>query len=177
MKLEEIMKLMEDADQKGTYAGTYFDNDTVEAIRAYVAENKIPKPVNMDKLHTTLLYSRKYLPNYEAAGRYDEPMIGTPLELVVWKTQGDGDKAPANCLVMKYDCPELVQRHKDLMREHGATFDYDEYTPHITLSYDIGDMDIGGMPDIKDAIVRVVVAEEYGEDLNLNLSWASGAHE
>lgn len=172
MKLTEI--LAEAKEKKGTYAGTYFDNDTVTAVKKYIDDNNIPKPVSADKLHTTLLYSRKYLPDYEPAGEYDEPLEGKPLELVVWKTQGDENTEPANCLVLKYDCPELVARHKQLMKDHGATFDYDEYTPHITLSYDIGDMDINDLPDVKKAIPRIGVAKEYGEDLKLD--WASKAH-
>lgn len=172
MKLAEIMT---EANQtKGTYAGTYFDTATTEAVKKYVKDNKIPKPVNMSKLHTTVLYSRKYLPEFKAAGKYDTPMVGKPIELVIWKTQGDDDKEPSNCLVLKYDCPELVARHKSLMKEHGATFDYDEYTPHITLSYDIGDMSIDQLTDIKKAIPRINIVEEYGEDLNLD--WAHKAH-
>lgn len=172
MKLGEIL---EAAATKGTYAGTYFDAETVECVRKYIEENDIPKPVNVDKLHTTLLYSRKHLPNYEAAGEYDEPMVGKPVELVVWETQGDENREPANCLVLKYDCPELVARHKKLMKEHGATFDYVEYTPHITLSYDIGTMDIDKLSDVKKAIPKINIVEEYKEDLKLD--WAHKAHE
>ena len=170
MKLRE---LMEDVS-KGTYAGVYFDEDTKKAVKKYLEDNDIPKPVNVDKLHTTLLYSRKFLPDYIPGGMYDKPLIGTPVELVVWKTQGDEGKEPANCLVMKYDCPELVDRHKSLMKEHGATFDYPEYTPHITLSYDIGDMDVDSLSDIKETIKQVGIVEEYGEDLQLD--WAHKAH-
>ena len=172
MKLADI--ITEAKESRGTYAGTYFDADTVECIRQYIKDNNIPKPVNMSKLHTTLLYSRKYLPDYEAAGKYDEPMTGTPVELVVWETQGDENTKPANCLVLKYDCPELVKRHKKLMKDHGATFDYVEYTPHITLSYNIGTMDIEGLPDVKKAIPKITIVEEYGEDLHLD--WAHQAH-
>ena len=172
MKLADI--ITETNDMRGTYAGTYFDINTVESIRDYITENKIPKPVNLSKLHTTLLYSRKFLPDYKAAGKYETPMIGTPTELVVWKTKGDDGSEPANCLVMKYECPDLVKRHQELMKTHGATYDYDEYNPHITLSYDIGDMDITTLPNVVEAIKQVVIGEEYGEDLHLD--WAHQAH-
>lgn len=171
MKLRELMEAM----NKGTYAGVYFDEDTKKAVQQYIEDNNIPKPVNVDKLHTTLLYSRKFLPDYIPGGMYKQPLVGTPTELVVWKTQGDEGKEPANCLVMKYDCPELVERHKSLMKEHGATFDYPEYTPHITLSYDIGDIDVDSLSNIKDAIKTIGIVEEYGEDLKLD--WAHKAHE
>lgn len=170
MKLRELMEAM----SKGTYAGVYFDEDTKAAVKQYIEYNNIPKPVNVDKLHTTLLFSRKYLPDYEPDGIYNNPLVGTPTELVVWETQRDEDKEPTNCLVLKYDCAKLVDRHKSLMKEHEATFDYPEFTPHITLSYDIGDMEIGDMSDITDVIKHIIIVEEYSEDLKLD--WAHEAH-
>lgn len=166
---------MEAASTKGTYAGTYFDKDTIECVRKYLDENNIPNPVNVVKLHTTLLYSRKHLPNYEAAGKYDKPMIGKPIALAVWETRGYEDREPANCLVLMYDCPELVARHKELMKEHEATFDYAEYIPHITLSYNIGTIDVDALTDVKKAIPLITIVEEYNEELNL--CWAHTAHE
>lgn len=173
MKLEE---LMEDRrkQERGTYAGVRFDTATVDAIEKYMKDNDIPKAVSGDKLHTTLLYSRKYLPDYKATGKLTPHLIGTPTEFVVWKTSGDDGKEPANCLVLMYSCPALVKRHKELMKEYDATYDFDEYKTHITLSYDIGDLDIKTLPEIKKTIKSIVIVEEYQEDLNL--SWAHKAH-
>jgi len=71
--------------------------------------------------------------------------------------------------VLTYDCPELIDRHNALMKEHGATFDYDEFKPHVTLSYDVGrEFDTKKLPvaDIGD----INVIDEYSEELNLD--WA-----
>lgn len=161
--------------KQGTYAGVRFSQDTKDAVNKFLKDNNIPKPVNVEKLHTTLLYSRKHLPNYKPAGKLEAPLVGTPDELVVWKTQGDNGQEQSNCLVMKYTCPKLVQRHKDLMEEHDATFDYAEYNPHITLSYDIGDLDITKLQDVKKTIRSVDIVEEYAESLSLD--WANKAHD
>ena len=167
MRLEE---LMEDKTPDGTYAGVRFDDDTKKAINDYISDNNIPNGVANSKLHTTLLYSRKYLPDYKAQGDIEPPFEGTPTKLEVWQSQPDEDGNKSNCLIMTYDCPDLIQRHKELMDEHKASYDYDEYKPHVTLSYDIGDMDIKELPDISKAIKKVGINKEYQEDLNL--SWA-----
>ena len=149
------MLLKEIANQNtGTYAGVRFDNDTVAALRQYIEDNNIPNPV--DDFHTTLLYSRKQLPKYQPI-QYDAPYKGTPT-----KAGRLGENGTA--VVVMFDSPELSSRHEELMGEHGATYDYDEYIPHVTLSYDAPDLDVDGLtkPDFP-----INMTKEYSEQLNL----------
>lgn len=151
---------------KGTYAGVRFDTETKRALHKYIKENKIPNSIRADKAHTTLLYSRKHLPNYKPAGKIN--MTGNPTGLTVWNSQGtNGPKT--KCLILKYDCPALAARHKALMKEHDATYDFPQYKTHVTLSYDIGELDVNKLPDPSE-IGPLKIVEEYGEDLDLN--WA-----
>ncbi len=160
MKLTDIVEAKKPPD--GTYAGVRFDTATNKALHKYMSENKIPNAPRADKLHSTLLYSRNYMPNYKAAG--DIQMTGIPSDLKTWKQTEDPTK---NCLVLGYDCPAQSARHEQLMKEHGGTWDHDKYNPHITLSYDIGDMDISTLPPFKD---KLNIVQEFGHDLDLN--WA-----
>ncbi len=153
-------------DKKGTYAGVRFSEGTKRAIEGYIKDNKIPNGIVPSKMHTTLLYSRKHLPDYNPTGKYDKPLIGTPTTFDVWKSSNE-DGNDTSCLVLEYDCPELVKRHKFLMDEHEATYDYPKYKTHITLSYDIGDMNIKDLPKFTDDIE---IESEYKEDLDL--SWS-----
>lgn len=166
MRLKDIV---EAEDKKGTYAGVHFSEDTKDRIEKFIKENNIPNGVPRDKLHTTIIYSRKHLPNYEPQGELQEPWIGKPLHLDVWKSQKTENTEPANCLVLEYECEECVDRHEYLMKEHGATYDFDEYKTHVTLSYDIGDMSLKDIDD-PETIGDLEIVEEYHEDLNLN--WA-----
>lgn len=166
------MKLFEIKDvkpTKGTYAGVRFSETTKKAIAKYIKDNKIPNGISPNKMHTTLLYSRKYLPNYKPAGEYKKLMTGVPTEFDVWKSKNE-DGSSTNCLVIEYNCPALDERHKELMKEHKATFDYPTFKTHITLSYDIGNMKIKDLPDFKDTCPVIQIVSEYGEDLDL--SWA-----
>lgn len=166
------MKLYELAQHvQGTYAGVRFCEDTKQAIHDYMAEAGIPNMLDKEKLHTTLLYSRKHCPNYEPLSEVS--YLGEPSEFVIWDTQAPNGGGTSKCLVLKYDCPELVERHRALREEHGATHDYPEYTPHITLSYNIGNMRLEDFPDVRKHLGAINIVSEYSEPLDL--SWASKA--
>ena len=161
MLLSEIQH-PEDQSSKGSYAGVKFDKQTTDKIAAFQKTHNINNPVPNDKLHTTLLYSRKFLPNYKANGPYAPPMAGTFKGFDIWESQADEDNHKNKCLVMEYSCPDLTARHNKLMGDHDASYDFDEYKPHITLSYDY-DGDVDKLPSFTDTIT---VNEEYGEDIN-----------
>lgn len=165
MKLTEITEAKKTPD--GTYAGVRFKPKTIKAIKAFIKDNEIPNPIRTEKIHTTLLYSKKHLPDFEPRGKLDDMMVGKPSGFEKWPSQPDDEGNVAMCLVLKYDCPDLVARHKDLMKEHDAHYDFDEYKPHITFSYDVASLQCKDLPKF-DADIEIV--EEYGEDLNLD--WA-----
>jgi hypothetical protein len=151
-------------NEKGTYAAVRFEG-TEEKVK-YLKNTGIPN-VNED-LHCTILYSRKYCPNYKPLdmtdGYYYEEAIAYPDHLDIFK-----DKEGKNCLVLILRSNWIVKRHKDLMKEHNATYDFPEYNPHITLSYDIGDFDYKDIEKdlIKsDEFYKLDINEEYKEDLN-----------
>ena len=151
---------------KGTYAGLRFsdtDNDNIEKIARDLG---LPNPIQRDDIHMTLLYSRKYLPNYKPAGEIDE--WAYPKEFHVFDTF---DKKRA--LVLMVDCPYAIKRHNYLMKEHKATYDYPEYLTHITLSYDIGDMNLDKIKEKFDTLPKEFhINSEYYEELKLE--WKPG---
>lgn len=146
-------------EKKGTYVGVRFSDKTKSDIKKYMAGMDIPNPINNDKLHTTLIYSRKNLPKFKALGDLDKNIIGKFKKFEMWDTQ-DGNRA----LVMTYDAPELTARNKEITDEHGATSDYDEYKVHLTLSYDLGDYD----SPLKDYTGVIEIVNEYYEPLDLD---------
>ena len=83
-----------------------------------------------DELHCTFLYS-DYIKNSNDLLDYSKDLTFTVKEFDLFDMQSNGKK----CLVAKLDCKgahELFHHAIDL----GATYDFPEYTPHITLSYD-----------------------------------------
>lgn len=165
------MRLMDltEATKKGTYAGVRFSDDTVKMLRKFAKDHKIPNRVPHKKFHSTVLFSRKYLPDYKPAGEYEEALVGKPTKFELWPSQPDEDGNVSQCLVLCYKCPELEARHKELMNKHEATYDFPQYKTHVTLSYNVGDdfdLDKLKVSDIDD----LQIANEYSEELNL--TWA-----
>jgi len=164
MKSDEFIKK---THHKGTYAGVRFSDGTKKAVAEYIKENSIPNPTPTDKLHATLLYSRKRCPDYKAQGDLNPTMHGEPGAFQVWEGQPDDDGHKPNCLVMEFDCPELTARHNELMEEHKATYDFPDYKTHITFSYDIGEMEHKDLPAYEGPVELV---HEYQEVLDID--WA-----
>ena len=159
MKLDEVKKKTPD----GTFAGVNFDKSTTDAVLKYIKENDIPHGLRGHEMHATLLYSKKYLPDYEPAGKLKKPLVGTFSGFEIFESSKDDDTGKKkNCLVMRFICESLSQRHLSLMKEHGATYDYDEYKPHLTMSYDAGDFDPDKLPSYNKDLI---IIEEYGSDL------------
>lgn len=160
------MKLYEIASQKGTYAGLRLDDESCNKLIDWCTQNNIPNPVPKDKLHTTLLYSRKHLPDYVPQGNLPSAYIGLENGYDIWKSSSEN---PTNCLVLKINCDDIVTRHKELMDTHQATWDYPSYDPHITMSYDIGGVDASKLDT--SSIGELTFTDEYAEELDLD--WTS----
>jgi hypothetical protein len=159
------MKLADLQEQKGTYSAVRFGQDTVDALIEVIEGLGILNPTPSDELHATLLYSRKYLPKYRAKGVLTPPWTAKPASVEIWNTR-NGKKAA----VIKLDSFDLIDRHHFLMDVHGATYDFPEYKPHITLSYDYrNDYTAEELTKmIKSGIPQLEIVEEYQEDLNLD---------
>lgn len=143
--------------EKGTYAAVLPSNDDKQLLAAFVVKHDL---TNDDPLHCTLLYSKKYLPNFNA-----NPALLHKARIIkfeVWPKKDSNE----NYLVVLLDCESLQNRYNALMSEHKATSDYDEYTPHITLAceakpFDAKDYDLNELPKI------IILTNEYKEDLDL----------
>lgn len=167
MKLKEVLSKNNTTDEQGTYAGFRVNQDDDETIMLLLEDIGVPNPVDKSDLHLTLLYSRKFLPNYEPASYTD--MWAYPNKFHVFNGQ-DGK----NILVLMLDCKDCIKRHDELMKQHNATYDFPKYLPHLTLSYDIGnwfDADADKINlEFKDKLPKeFYINAEYKE--NLDLDW------
>jgi len=158
----------------GTYAAVKFDHATRKMIYRYCVMAKLPNVVRPDKLHSTLLFSDVDLPLYEPNERYTYPLVAYPVGLAIWDSRDD-QNVTTKCLVVMLDCPHLTDRHNQLMKEHDATYPFPSYCPHLTLSYDIGDIDPETLPFFDGYVPHVVITGEYREDLNEPIDTSSDA--
>lgn len=152
---------------RGRYIGMHFTPETKEHLKRIVHDEALPHPVPDEKLHSTITYSKDNpVADYKVAGKLDDPVEGEIDSFDIFPSQ-EGN----NCLVAKLKCPEFQRRHQ-MAREMGASYDYDEYIPHITLSYNAGEVS----PEKLDSLTqkykgtRIYADEEYDEPLKDN--WA-----
>ena len=160
------------AQNIGTYLKVNLDKDSVERIKKFFEECDLPNPIPLEKLHVTVVYSRKPLPKLQA--NPSAVYIAKPVSFAIWKSPANrGKPKDTNGLVLKLDSPILVERHKYVVREFGATVDFDTYIPHITFSYDVGDLDLAELPTID--LPNLVLSGETSKDLDLDWTPGTGA--
>lgn len=161
-ELNDIIVLSEDKNE-GTYVGAKFSDDTVKKLKKLAKDLKIDNYVGSDKLHTTIIYSRKKFPdNFKAQGDLTPMWKGVPETLEIFPTRNN-----KNALVLRYSCKQQLERHEQLMNKYKATYDWPEYKIHLTLSYDCGDYDANSI-DITNYIDEIEISTEYTEELKLD---------
>lgn len=149
----------------GTYVAVKFDHATKRAIHRFCAIANIPNMIRPDKLHSTLMYSKTDLVGYEPQAKYDLPFVAYPIGAAVWDTTNDAGEVD-KCLVVLLDCPPMLARHELLMKECDGSYPFPTYQPHVTLSYNVGNLDIESLPFIENYIPHFVIVGEYSEPLN-----------
>lgn len=147
-----------DEDASGTYVGVKLSEESAAQVKEFMRNNSIPVPLPKSKLHVTVIYSRKELPDFKPKGKLEDPIVVVPEKFALF-----GESK--NALVVKIKSPDLVKRHKEIMKEHNATFDYDVYEPHISLSYDCVGFDVSSL-DLEE-LGPLEIVEEYEEEITL----------
>lgn len=170
--LERFMKvneLLEKETVKGLYAAVKFSKDTIDRILKYCGDKDIPNILNPEDFHSTLCYSRKLVPDFKPVDELFEE--GKPKKFEIWESPPNAFKEEKTfCLVLKYSSSYMENRFKEIM-DMGATYDYDEYKPHLTISYDVGEgFDVSKLVDI-DAIAPLDIIGEYSEELDLDKNY------
>lgn len=136
----KTFKEQSDLHPSGTYICADLSKESSDELHSWVKNSKINNPTKPEDYHVTITYSRKGVPQ---ASKYIKD-ISLPIDskVIGWKifpTQKGG-----NCLVGIMAGDEFKLHHDKIRKIYGATHDYDEYHPHVTISYDYGD---GSIPE------------------------------
>lgn len=150
-------------ENKGTYVGAKFEEDTVNKLIEFTKQYNIPNAFFKDNYHTTIIYSKQNILNFITLGTLQKKWIGTPIAFDVFKT-----KNKTNALVLKYTCEEQNDRYNDIMNSTNATSDFPIYEIHVTLSKNIGDYNASllkemSMEDLMTKIGYLIIDKEYTE--------------
>lgn len=154
MRLDELYR-----EKKPMYLGVRFDGDSLAAIEAL--NKDVENRTSKNDFHVTVAYSRKPIA-VTALGKLEPPVSVKAKHYSVFKTQ-----TGKNCLVLEVESPDLTARHTELNDVYGASYDFPDYKPHITLSYDCGiGFDINKLPKIE-TIPELFAILEYAMELDL----------
>jgi hypothetical protein len=113
----------------GTYVSFQMDGNTRALLDRFVEINLgLAERVASSTYHITVIYSRTPVP---AAEDYsgNSTAVASAVAYEVFPTK-DGDK----CLVLRINSAEASTLNNHLTKL-GATSDYDEYKPHVTIAY------------------------------------------
>jgi len=114
----------------GTYVSLEMSKDSKDLLDNFVEMSLgLTERVDPSTYHITIIYSRTPVPSAEfLEPEIDVSAIVTGYEVFPTKNAG-------KCLVMRLACPYATELNAQLTKE-GATSDYAEYKPHVTLAYD-----------------------------------------
>ena len=145
----------------GSYVGLRVLYPSHDHLFEYCQANGIPADrAKFEKyLHATVIHSRKY-DLVETEPKTVHVARFASFDLF------DSRLGQQDILVVKLNAPSVVERHEYLMAKHGFTYDFPEYHPHVSLSYNFtGDID--RLPPID---FPILLGLEYHEQLRPN--WA-----
>ena len=138
-----LASLTEFAKHKdGTYVSMDLLEQTKDLMDHFVEMNLgLTERVDKSTYHITIIYSRAPVPSAE---QYAGTLAATAAKVSgyeIFPTKNDG-----KCLVMRLEFPFANLLNKQLSAE-GATSDYPEYKPHMTIAYNITqDIDPHNLP-------------------------------
>lgn len=145
--MKSFLEFIAEAEQAGVYAAYHISPESKEVLAKHVKAMGVKNPCDSSAYHITTVYSKKpidYKPSPEAITVH-------PIGYAVFGH-------PNKVLVLKVEHPRLHERFNEA-RKAGATWDYPNYQPHITLATEVDpDLDISqlAVPDF-----TIVTGPEY----------------
>lgn len=115
----------------------YVRRDVVNGkdLVAWARKQGFKTTVPPDELHVTICYSRKPV-DWMKAG---ESMSGDDEGEITIRPGGPRavePLGPKGAIVVLFSSSDLQWRHVDIERSAGAEYDFDEYQPHVTITYE-----------------------------------------
>jgi hypothetical protein len=90
----------------------------------------LPKCLDPDNMHVTVAYSKEKIDWSEMTDSFDNVRSdGGKREMALFGQNKDA-------VVLKFECPDLDSRWQEFKDDFGASWDFDGYNPHVTISYD-----------------------------------------
>ena len=156
--MKTFLEVVKPKKDPGVYMSVKFDQTSNDALAGVQKMLKVKNAVSADKLHATVVYSRKTVDLFPMDGLSE---IARLIGFEVWDTKY------GKTVVGKLESDYLNTRFKDAM-DMGATYDYDDYKPHVTLAYDGGEVGIDEVMSQVALPLDLRIVSEHVEALDLD---------
>jgi phage-related protein (TIGR01555 family) len=146
---DQATLLMADAKPRSLYVQRKLLN-AAEFLKWAKAQG-FGETLSADDLHVTVLYSKTPVDWLKMGGTWDENEKGE----VTVKPGGArivevlGDKG---AVVLLFNSSTLTWRHEEMVR-NGASHDFDDYQPHVAISWNAGDVDLANVEPYRGKLV------------------------
>lgn len=154
-----LEKLDDTRHKSGHYVAAKVSKETTAELKTWCKANKVVASKDFfDNLHITLCYSTKLFPIKKDDVIDDiSDWSVKPIGFAVF-----GQHKDKRFLVLKVKSTQCTNRWQHYM-DQGASYDFDDYLPHITLAQDHeGDLD---QLDL-DTLPKLTLSSEYYEPLH-----------
>lgn len=149
---------VQDAKPRTLYVSRRVVN--ADEILAWAREQGFTSTLTAEQLHVTVAFSRTPVDWMEVGEAWAGDKAG---ELTI--APGGArliEKFDGGAVVLLFNASELSWRHEQI-KQAGASWDWPEYQPHITLTYDPGDLDLSSVEPYRG---RIVLGPEVFEEVN-----------
>jgi 2'-5' RNA ligase len=111
-----------DQHSNGTFVALWLSDESSKKLVEWCDAHQISHQ-SAEEFHCTLCYSHNPIPQAE---ELSGPILVTA-RIKGWENLGE------NATVILLESSKLQDLH-NLLRKHGASHDYDSYTPHVTIN-------------------------------------------
>lgn len=116
-------------EQKGTYVELKLSKKSAKQLAAYVKKNNIENPTKQEEYHCTVVYSTKSI------AKAKDEKVDLPFTTTFDKWELFPTKEGTKCLVARLKKSSINDLHDMYHTKYDAKYDFDEYKPHVTVSY------------------------------------------
>ena len=155
--MKSFLEVTKPKTDPGLYVCAKFCQASNEALKKVQDTLGMTNPVVASKLHTTIVYSRKTIDLPPVINLNESARL---VDFEKWDTKY------GSTVVGILESDYLHERFKEAMA-NGATYDYDDYKPHVTLSYDSG-ISVLDMKGKLTLPIELNIVEEHFESLDLD---------
>jgi 2'-5' RNA ligase len=160
--LKQILESTKDIKAKGIYISLSLNKQSKQNIKEYLLKQNIKE--SFDDFHCTIIYSKK-----EFSGNIItdfSPIIvnSTKLGRFINKEKEE------NVVVLHLEEDKINSLHNFYMKNYDFKYDFDEYKPHMTLSYFGDEIDFSKLEDITfplefDSLVIEEINDDYVDEI------------